>query len=509
MAGTARRGINRIFPQNLNGINNVTPADCNAALIPLTDLLNLHLPPKRGWPFRVGWDFSSPTNVFNGVAKTGLTYAFDFMNARFVMLDMFDDSSNNKTSVIPQQQPWISAVLSDPARPEHAFVFTHKNLLGGQHKDNLFGTTVSSADPGDCTGVDYGSLSAANQALYTFKQQGEDAFISSLAASGVHYLFSGHDHHHYDSIVQSPLSPNRVHQLILASDSNKFYVPQQPVSTNDTPISQQLNTVGYYIGTVEGANVTIEYYAVDISGMPGFKSSSATENTITNTPILSGNWQKVLSLGYSVNGQEYVIPEGASYAGVADSTDMAVASGERGYVGTSAQILAGVNGSTAKTIPTNGSRPLSKAVDTGWAPAKTWRECKQWGCDMRGRGNDCTWGDDELASDVLTLWGMADLGTEQTDVYALAMSFDPRSAREGLGYGGLGIATRDDRGNWVNAVRMNFGGDVHFVKGPWRPSYPLGTYGVDANTRTAWAVLNYNGDFAVTTGIEPPPGHRN
>ncbi len=53
------------------------------------------------------------------------------------------------------------------------------------------------------------------------------------------------------------------------------------------------------------------------------------------------------------------------------------------------------------------------------------------------------------------------------------------------------------RCNWVNAVDENIGGTKNFVFGPWEKSYPLGTYGVDPTTHTAWAVLNYNGDFAV------------
>jgi len=38
-----------------------------------------------------------------------------------------------------------------------------------------------------------------------------------------------------------------------------------------------------------------------------------------------------------------------------------------------------------------------------------------------------------------------------------------------------------------------------FVLGPWNSSYDLGTYGIDASTNTAWAVINYNADFAVTS----------
>jgi hypothetical protein len=103
---------------------------------------------------------------------------------------------------------------------------------------------------------------------------------------------------------------------------------------------------------------------------------------------------------------------------------------------------------------------------------------------------------------------MADLGTDQTDVYVLVMTFDKNAPRQQLGNGGFGIATRDANGNWANAIDANFGGVTQFVMGAWKTSYPLGTYGIDASTKTAWAVLNYNGDFAVAAGIEPAPRRR-
>ena len=74
--------------------------------------------------------------------------------------------------------------------------------------------------------------------------------------------------------------------------------------------------------------------------------------------------------------------------------------------------------------------------------------------------------------------------------------------------GRFGIGTRDENGEWVNAVDMNFGGTKRFVKGPWKPAYGLGTYGVDPKTKTAWAVINFNGDFAVARDIEPAHRHR-
>jgi hypothetical protein len=93
---------------------------------------------------------------------------------------------------------------------------------------------------------------------------------------------------------------------------------------------------------------------------------------------------------------------------------------------------------------------------------------------------------------------MADLGSGQTDVYTLSMTYEGEKIPLHYGKCGFGIATKDDRGNWVNAVDMNYGGVKKFVVGPWNPTYELGTYGIDPSTHTAWAVINYNSQFAVT-----------
>jgi hypothetical protein len=92
--------------------------------------------------------------------------------------------------------------------------------------------------------------------------------------------------------------------------------------------------------------------------------------------------------------------------------------------------------------------------------------------------------------------------TNQADPIALSISYDEIAAH-GAHYdrGRFGIATRDADGRWVNAVDKNFGGTKHFVMAAWNPSYPLGTYGVDMHTKTAWAVVNYDGDFAGARNI--------
>jgi hypothetical protein len=76
------------------------------------------------------------------------------------------------------------------------------------------------------------------------------------------------------------------------------------------------------------------------------------------------------------------------------------------------------------------------------------------------------------------------------------MSYVPsRVAGLRLEGGAFGLATVDAQGNWIKAA------GTKFVSGPWNPKYGLGAYGVDDKTNTAWAVINYNGVFAVVDSI--------
>jgi hypothetical protein len=59
------------------------------------------------------------------------------------------------------------------------------------------------------------------------------------------------------------------------------------------------------------------------------------------------------------------------------------------------------------------------------------------------------------------------------------------------------LLARDASGKWVNAARLNSTGTVQFVLGAYRPGMAIGTYGVNPGNKTAWAVLDYNGEFAV------------
>jgi hypothetical protein len=175
--------------------------------------------------------FSSPSTTLNG-----LSYSFDYHNARFVILDQFTrtDGTNylgNSNNNIIDQQGWIDMQLSTRPGKTHAFVFSHKNLIGQNHTDSLLGSNPAS------------------------NPDAQNAFIGSLAANGVRYHLGGHDHVHNRSIITSPDGRAAVQDIIASSNSYKFYIPQIPSNdakydvpafgfSRETPIAQELFTVG-------------------------------------------------------------------------------------------------------------------------------------------------------------------------------------------------------------------------------------------------------------------------
>jgi hypothetical protein len=459
----------RVFPQTQTGLNNQTPAD---ALV--TTAYYGAPPADTNAPFTVGSNFNSPTAIDPNYA--GLTYSFDFKNARFVLLDGFT-IPNISCNLIENQQPWIESALAGRAKDTHAFVFSHKGLITENHKDILFG-------PG-CNG-------SSSNSSPDVKPVEQNAFMRSLSANGVRYLMNGHDHMHNRAVVTSPDRASTVQNITTSSNSYKFYIPLDPSNDEtynlpafgfqrETPISQELFTVGYYIVTVDGPRVTVDYYSSP-NGCSG-------DCDLTND-IIPYTFSKRESFGYSLNGKEFIIAQGSSYKPVQDK-----------YRDTTAKILYGVNGSVSVV---NDGRAMSKSVNTGWTSRFETKDmdCRshhKWARFGRNYGANKTKDIEIPASDVLTLWGMeSELGSEQTDTFTLSMSYDHHALLPyQLGHGLLGLATKNERGDWINAVDMNTGGVKRFVLGPWKSGYALGTYGIDIKTKTAWAVINYNADFAV------------
>jgi hypothetical protein len=306
---------------------------------------------------------------------------------------------------------------------------------------------------------------------------GQDAFIKSLSDNRVHYYVGGHDHMHLDSVfTTTDGSSGSVHDLVLASDSYKFYTPLDPANDaldvtafghpRQTRISEELYTIGYYVFTVDGPKVTVEYFAVPAGYAGPTPPVANNELTLAATPTLTGNFTSHGTFGYSLNGREFLVPQGAAYTGITDSF---ISSGESAP--TTLKILAGTNGSTAQDPLA--LHALTKAIDTGWTAKVS-----------------------ATASDVLTLWGIGDLGATSTDTYVLQLSYAGAAPTDGT----FGLAIQDAGGRWVNVVGKNVGGTAAFVNGAWTSSATLGSYGVDTTKKVAWAVVNVTGgNFAVAT----------
>jgi len=440
----------RVFPQTQDGGQNATPTN---AFITTTDAIQP--PAVAGSAFSLGTNFTSPSTNLKG-----LSYAFDYNNVRFVLLDQFTptDGAAAVKGPIADQLSWIDKTLWSGGRAanSHALVFGHKGLITSNHTDVLFGN-----DP---------SQDASSQ----------DIFINSLYANNVRYYFGGHDHIHDRQLVANTKGSNKITEIVAASASSKFYLPwispdKTTKTSNDiyynvpafgytrkTPLSEMVNNVGYYIATVDGPKLNVDFYAMDVTPNLTLAGTALTgEYLFTNTtPTL--NFAKQESFGYSLNGKEFVVAQGKDYKSVADS-----------FAGTttSMAILGGVNGSTVKD---GAGTATSKAVNTGWS--------------ARTAG---------LASDILTLWGMTDLGKANSDTYVLSMTYDPKTSLDAqfLANGWFCLVSKSGA-NWVNAVNLNAGGKKTFVLGAYSSSYGLGTYGVDTTKNQVWAVVNYTGDFA-------------
>ncbi|MGD9211035.1 MAG: metallophosphoesterase [Desulfobacteraceae bacterium] len=394
----------------------------------------------------------SQTGDSLGERLKGLSYAFDFENIRCVLIDQFiradgtnyDGTTSYNNNALDQLE-WVDEMLSSNSLNRHSFVFTHKNLIGQNHKDNLFGQNLTS------------------------NSGARDEFITSLYNNAAGYYISGHDHMHNRSIVKSSDGESGVNQLICSSNSYKFYIPKSGDDGREIALTQELFTIGYYIFTIDGPRITVDFYSSSHGDDYGNIS-------LVTCPSLTFYLRE--SFGYSLNGSQFEIAQGGSYTDITDS-----------YQGTTASILSGQNNNTETDYL---SRDLTKIINTGWSD---------------------TSGISDATGNVLTLWGLKDnlslynqnlegllpdsIESQETDVYTLSMSYPSKTNKDSkIKSGKFILAARDtSTGKWKNAVDLNYGGNKNFIYGPWNSEYGLGTYGVDPSTSSVWAVINHESDF--------------
>jgi len=318
----------------------------NAAKIPFYGLRGNHERPEAAKTFFQ--NHYLPKNSPDGgvivtVAPDKISYTVTYKNIKIVLLDINtarrDDTVN-----------WMSNQLSTNDR-DHAFVFQHVNLLSQGRKENLFGPD--------------------NEANPTLQNQ----FLSILHNNRVRYNISGHDHMHHRSHIISPDQKSTITQLICASVSSRYHTPNAPYSDRETPIAQQLNMIGHYIFTIDGPLVTIDHYAT-----PHQRNGDVFPNP---------TWTLVETFGYSTNGKQFLIPQKANFNAVKDTSPFPTAT---------RMALTGTNESTLTVgNPQKVQRPVTKAVNTGWAPRTA-----------------------DTISDILTIWGMQDITPSQlTDGIAI------------------------------------------------------------------------------------------
>ncbi|MCL2641374.1 MAG: metallophosphoesterase, partial [Phycisphaerales bacterium] len=240
------------------------------------------------------------------VAPDGMSYSVTYNGTKVVLLD-YNAASGTMTGPTGTNAAitWLGSELPSNALDrnyEQAFVFQHKNILGQNHKDNMFG-----------------SNNTANVDV-------RDSFIKTLADGGVRYNVSGHDHMHYRSLITTQDGLASITQQISASCSTKFYTPDAPYSGFDTPIAQQLYSIGYYVYTIDGPLVTVDFYATShLNNGTGSNNSNLylrLENgniTTTETPV----WIRSETFGYSLNGKRFLVESGESLSGVTDTSPFA------------------------------------------------------------------------------------------------------------------------------------------------------------------------------------------
>ena len=110
---------------------------------------------------------------------------------------------------------------------------------------------------------------------------------------------------HDRSLVASTDGTASVMQVVGVSASNKFYIPTNDASgtsrlsndqvycggTRQSELAQELNTIGYYIVTIDGSAVTVDFYSA-----PVYPTYAGGEYLISTVPTLNFTAPRTLRL---------------------------------------------------------------------------------------------------------------------------------------------------------------------------------------------------------------------
>ncbi len=245
--------------------------------------------------------------------------------------------------------------------------------------------------------------------------------------------------------------------------------------TNGTTCTASLNTSNYTTTGLTTIAMSASQLADD-STAPGAGNNNNGGITIT----LQGNVGNATADASNVQtsfGPALTAPvaQNGSYANLESKATATTGSGGYSMVGSIATILAGTNSGSAQTV------------------SMQWRTQTQ--AERTGPG---------LLSDVVALTGMTFSGDE-TSPFVLQMTYNTSLLPLGPGSEGVWASNQRlylvclDDGEWENAVSGNIGSsnDDFVGVGAWSGDTALGDWGVNTSNHTVWAVVNYDGDFAV------------
>ncbi len=247
---------------------------------------------------------------------------------------------------------------------------------------------------------------------------------------------------------------------------------------NGNTYTASLNTANY---TTTGSNTATMAASqlVDDSPLPG----AGSNNNGAVTVVLQGNVGNATadrSNSQTLFGSPLIaqVAANGSYTGLESKVTATTGSGGYGMVGSTATILDGTDDSgSPETV------------------SMAWRTQTQ--AERASPG---------LISDIVCLSGMASNGNE-TSPFVLQMTYNP--ALLPLGAGSEGLWASDERiylayldpsdDKWENAIDDNIGTNQGtFQLGAWPTGdMTLGDWGVNTANHTVWAVVDFNGDFAV------------
>ncbi len=130
------------------------------------------------------------------------------------------------------------------------------------------------------------------------------------------------------------------------------------------------------------------------------------------------------------------------------------------------------------TVASNGSNTTSAEILAGTA--------------SEGRSLVASFGlaSGSLVSDALTLSGSGD------ETFVLQLNYNESLAIANFGSEDVVRLGWLHGSSWELAVNGNSEGIANFVMGAWNDSYALGTYGLDTDANTVWAVVDHSGAFA-------------